>query len=64
MRFSAPATCVALFSMILLSAALPLDPQDAYAPPVLYPHRGAVWQTGARYNVTWYTPSTLVPYWC
>ncbi|KAF7973330.1 hypothetical protein HWV62_15587 [Athelia sp. TMB] len=60
MRFSVPAACLALFSllsMISLVAALPLDRRDVYAPHVLYPHNGTVWQMGSRHNVTWDTTS-------
>ncbi|KAF7973701.1 hypothetical protein HWV62_14376 [Athelia sp. TMB] len=43
--------------MISLVAALPLDRRDVYAPHVLYPHNGTVWQMGSRHNVTWDTTS-------
>ncbi|KAJ8080420.1 hypothetical protein PM082_017253 [Marasmius tenuissimus] len=47
-----------LHAMVLLLTvtfvgSAPLAPRDVFVPPVTYPHRGVVWYSGQRYNVTW-----------
>lgn len=37
----------------IASAAPVLDARDVYVPPITYPHKGTVWHSGQRHNVTW-----------
>ncbi|KAL0069876.1 hypothetical protein AAF712_003146 [Marasmius tenuissimus] len=43
---------VLLLTVTFVGSA-PLAPRDVFVPPVTYPHRGVVWYSGQRYNVTW-----------
>lgn len=44
----------ALFTAAVAVTAAPvLEQRDVWAPKILYPHAGTVWNSGERHNVTW-----------
>ena len=46
---------IAALAFVAQSAsAVPVETRDVYVPPVTYPHKGTVWYSGQRHNVTWY----------